>query len=90
MQIKEMDPELIKKILESQEDLLSPLVKAEHEILKNVTCPDCGSNESRRSVNPTTPFSNGAATPNYIFKCLKCSTEYSPKSGIILKPKPTL
>lgn len=82
---KEMDPEKIRELLKGHADILGPLAQKEEQVFRNLTCPNCRSGDLESSVNASRPFSKGSPLPNKILKCLRCSSELDPYSGILLK-----
>lgn len=86
MAIKEMDPDLARKLLEGQVDVLTPLTQKENEVFSSVACPHCSSSEVQVFVNRAAPFSKGSPLPNKLMKCLGCEAEFNPRNGIITSP----
>ena len=82
-QRKPLTQDEIWKLLEGQEDVLTPLVKKEQAFFRNSTCPSCGGSSHLPFVNPRRPFSQGSPLPNKILKCLQCETEFDPNSNLI-------
>jgi len=83
MHRKPLTQDEIWKLLEGQEDVLTPLVKKEQTFFRNCACPTCGSFSNSPFVNPRRPFSPGSPLPNTLLKCLQCQTEYDPNTNII-------
>jgi hypothetical protein len=82
---KEMDPELIRKALEGQQDLLAPEVAKEGAFFRNSTCPSCGGAGLSPTINAKKPFTPGVPLPNKILTCLGCGTEFDPYTRLILR-----
>lgn len=82
--LHEMDPELVRKLLEGHADVISPAVAQEQADLVGFDCPFCHSPTTAR-VNPKRPFSNGKILPNKVLICLKCGAEIDPNSRLIMK-----
>lgn len=94
-----MDPALIKELLEGHEDILTKAAKEDDEVFKNATCPNCGSGECKKTIpSPkvvegvdggmqivNSPFRGNSPTIQFYAECCICGTEFSPKTGIILK-----
>ncbi len=81
---KELDPEVIKKLLEGQEDLLTKEVQKEEAFFKNSYCPKCKSIYLESFVDPNKPFISGSPLPNKRLKCIDCRTEFNPYTKLIL------
>jgi len=81
---KELDPEVIWKALEGQEDLLAPEVKKEQALFRNTACPSCGAYELEQVLNAKRPFTPGLPLPNKTLRCMRCQTEFDPYSRLIL------
>jgi hypothetical protein len=62
-----------KKLLEGHRDILTPMVKAQHERLSQQSCPSCGG-RLELSLAPR-PFTANSPLPRYIGKCLSCKDE---------------
>lgn len=95
-----MDLDIIRALIEGQPDVLAEELKAESEFYKHVTCPMChtvGSCEKRlrppkvvieEDGTPevvSSPFSSGLALPQGYARCVHCSTDFDPYSGVISK-----
>lgn len=80
---KPLTQDEIWKLLEGQEDVLTPLVKKEQAFFRNCACPACGSFSHSQFVNPRRPFAPGSPLPNTLLKCLDCQTEFDPNSNLI-------
>ena len=81
--IKEMDPELVWKLLEGHENLLMPEVEKEQAFFRHVTCPNCNSVQHEVLLDSKNPFTVGSPLPNKILKCLTCNTEFEPYTRFI-------
>ena len=89
---KQLDPDEIRQILDSKDaegnklypDVLTPLIKSEEELFKNSSCPKCRASSVVPSLNTKRPFAPGSPLPNKILRCLVCSTEFDPRTGLIL------
>jgi hypothetical protein len=82
---KEMDPDLIRKALEGQVDVLTPLRKKEEALFRNASCPMCSSKECEEILNAQTPFTEGVPLPNKHLRCSQCRTEFDPYSMLITR-----
>lgn len=82
---KELDPDVARKALEGQQDLLTPEVRKEEAFFRNSSCPNCSAQSLEATINVKKPFSPGAPLPNKILRCLMCRTEFDPYSGLVLK-----
>jgi hypothetical protein len=85
MALREMDPELVWKLLEGHEDGLKPESDKEQAFFRHVMCPSCHSYTHEQFVNPKRPFSPGAVLVNKLLRCTECKTEFDPHSGLITK-----
>ncbi len=82
---KEMDPEVVRKLLEGHTDVLTPEAQKEQSIFRNSPCPLCKSYASNSQINPQRPWTPGSVLPNKILVCLQCNAEWDPFTGLILK-----
>mgnify|MGYP003409554983 CR=1 FL=1 len=88
---KQLDPEEIRRILDATDengnklypDVLTPLIKNEEELFKNSPCPKCGAYAASPTLNTKRPFVPHSPLPNKVLRCLSCSTEFDPRTGII-------
>lgn len=82
---KELDPDVVRKALEGQQDLLTPEVRKEEAFLRHCTCPNCNTSSFETMVNVRKPFSPGVALPNKILRCMGCRAEFDPYTRFIFK-----
>lgn len=82
---KEMDPEVVQKLLEGHENVIEPEISKEKAFLDSVPCPMCHEFHCEPRVNSKRPFVKGQSLSNKLLLCLNCSTEFDPHSRIILK-----
>ncbi len=82
---REMDPDIVHKLLEGQENVIAPEIEKEKAFLNSVPCPMCHQFRCEPRVNAKTPFVRGQLLSNKLLECLSCGTEFEPHSRIILK-----
>lgn len=82
---KELDQDEIRKLLEGQENVLTPELTREETFFRHVTCPMCRSSSHESFISSTRPFYAGSILPTKVLRCLSCSTEFDPYSGFITK-----
>jgi hypothetical protein len=94
--MKAMDPQLIRELLEEQEDILTPEIKAEEALYRHTRCPMCSKGDcEKRTYAPKvvmgengepiveqSPFSSGALPEGYAH-CIHCGTDFNPYTGMI-------
>jgi hypothetical protein len=94
--LKTMDPELIHKLLEGAEDILTPEVKAEETLYRNTRCPVCGHGECEKRIPApkvvagengelvvaVSPFGADVLPDGYAH-CIHCDTDFNPYTGMI-------
>ena len=80
---KPLTQDEIWKLLEGQEDVLTPLVKKEQVFFRNSACPICGAYSHSQTVNAHRPFSQGSPLPNIVLRCLQCQTEFDPNTNLV-------
>lgn len=80
---KELDPDVVLKLLEGQQDLLTPELKKEEAFFRNTSCPTCGERGLEAVLNEKRPFSPGVPLPNKFLRC-RCGTEFEPYTRLIL------
>lgn len=93
-----MDPQLIRQLLENEEDTLTAAAKAEDLVYKHTQCPVCGQSGCEKRYQapkividengaPTvlrSPFGSGPLPEGYAH-CIHCSTDFNPYTGLIFK-----
>lgn len=84
---KEMDPEVIQKLLEGHENVIAPEIFKEQNFLNSRPCPVCHQFNADARVNPKNPFVRGQILSNKILHCANCQTEFDPHTGIIIATK---
>lgn len=82
---KEMDPEVIRQLLQGHEDVLTSEVKKEETFFAHSTCPVCGGSKFSTHVNSTRPFTEGALLPNKLLYCMSCNTEFDPYTRFVTR-----
>jgi hypothetical protein len=98
-----MNPEIIRQLLKSEEDILSPAIKAEEALYRNTRCPMCRQdgcekrirapkimlNENGEPVVTTSPFGMGPLPDGYAH-CIHCGTDFNPYTGMIFKTEASM
>lgn len=100
---KPMDPDLIRKLIEGQPDVISQEAKAEEALYKNVECPMCGQMECEKKIRApkvvdvgdgpvlaVSPFVEGKALPQGYAHCIHCGTDFSPRTGVIMQTEASM
>lgn len=88
---KALEADEIRAILETKDeegnplypDVLTPLIKKEEELFKNSPCPKCSAYAATPILNSHRPFTPNSPLPNKILRCVVCSTEFDPHTGLI-------
>ena len=89
--LKALETAEIRAILDSKDedgnllypDVLTPLAQKEEELFKNSPCPKCAAYAATPILNTHRPFTPSSPLPNRILRCVVCSTEYDPRTGLI-------
>ena len=98
-----MDPELIRQLLKTEKDILSPAIKSEEALYRNTRCPMCGQDGCEKRVNPpkvimdergepvvvSSPFGLGPLPDGYAH-CVHCGTEFNPYTGMIFRTEASM
>jgi hypothetical protein len=96
MVFKTMDQAVIRKLLEEQEDILTPAIKSDRAFFNNTRCPMCGEGEcQKKSYEPKieigdngepivrqSSFGSGPLADGYAH-CIDCGTDFNPYTGMI-------
>jgi hypothetical protein len=80
---KELDPDVVLKLLEGQQDLLTPELKKEEALFRNTSCPTCGARGLEAVINEKRPFNPGVPLPNRFLRCI-CGTDFDPYTRLVL------
>jgi len=80
-----LDPETIRKLLEGQEDVLTPQIRKEQAYFRALPCPVCRNQATTSLIDGARPFSPGAILPNRVLVCTRCETEFDPYTGLVRK-----
>lgn len=87
---KEMDPDLIHKLMEGHENVIRPAIEKEQAYLGTIACPACGASSLEAQMNPKRPFTKGSILVNKVMICLTCKAEFEPDTRLISKaPSPS-
>jgi hypothetical protein len=94
-----MNPELVQQLLEGQEDILTPAIKAEEQLYKNTRCPVCGQDGCQKRIQAPkilitkegpsvvkSSFGSGPLPLGYAY-CIHCDTEFDPLTRVIYRTK---
>ena len=89
-------------MIEGEEDILTPEIKAEEALYRNTRCPMCGKGECEKRLNPVrsivdddgntaliTPFGSGMLPEGYAH-CINCGTDFNPYTGMIFKTEASM
>jgi hypothetical protein len=84
MLFKEMSRDLLSKIIEGEEDILSALVARDREIYDSASCPRCGGRcatevDAQRALKSSRPI------PRHNCRCLECKCLFEPFTGILIE-----
>jgi hypothetical protein len=104
MALRTLDPDIVRKLIDGVEDVITPAAESEAELYKSARCPRCfQSGYCVKRVDPPkvvmtrsgpelvqSPFvPNKLLTEGYA-KCTNCETEFCPRTGIIRHVEPFL
>jgi rubredoxin len=99
MALKTMDPAIARRLIEAEVDVITPAAKLDAELFKYCQCPVCGNQGADKVTMPPrivqnddgtmgvlrSPFSTSSPTIQGHARCPVCRTEYSPRTGVIIK-----
>jgi hypothetical protein len=93
-----MDQAVARKLIQNEKDIITPAAKVEAELFEHSICPKCGSEGANKITLPPkvvvtdesvhvvrAPFSGSSPLVQGYAACRTCGTEYSPRTGIIIK-----
>jgi len=84
MNLKQLDPKVIMKMLEGHEDVITPLQRERDQLYQSQSCPTCGGNAFDKVGDSRTMFRQGDVLPRYMLRCSNCDCVFDPHSGIQL------
>lgn len=104
MALRTLDPEVVRKMIEGVEDILTPAVEAEAKMYRDTRCPRCFQSgycvkkidAPKVVMTPegpevvASPFSPTQPLADGYAHCSNCDTDFCPRSGIIRYVEPFL
>lgn len=83
----EMDPDVIRKILEGQKDILTPLAEQREARYRRLTCPCCQSNDLKpvARTNSDGEIVVDGIIPHHRFECRVCDCYWDPETDLVLR-----
>jgi len=84
MSLKFLDPEIIQKLIEGHEDVLSPLARENEKYYASQACPRCGGS-CKKLADHRTMFNGDAPLPKFYLECLACGEQFDPHTGMIIR-----
>jgi hypothetical protein len=102
--LKTLDADLVRKLLEGVEDVITPAVEVETKLYREARCPRCFQSGYcvKKTAAPkivatphgpeviTSPFAPNRLLADGFAHCTNCDTEFCPRSGIIRHVEPFL
>lgn len=85
MNLKFLDPQITKKLLEGHKDIITPLATQRGNFYKMQSCPHCGGNALQKFGEPGSLFVDGDPIARYRLRCDNCDCEFDPHSGIVIR-----
>lgn len=89
MAFVEMDPEVVLRLVDGVEDILTPAVRKLDAFYRQFKCPTCGggcSKEIQVGPNGGHAFSDpDSPVARCLLRCQVCSTLFDPHSGLLLE-----
>lgn len=101
MAFKPLDPAIVRRLIESEEDVITPALKTEAALLEEVLCPVCGSKGADMVVTPAeievnehggfeikrSPFSKTSPILQGQARCRECQALFAPLSRVIVEQR---
>lgn len=84
MQLKILDPTLVRLLVKGEEDILTPRARGREMAISASPCPRCGT-ELRKSLNVKHVFTPDEPLPRILAECPECGFCYDPHTGIVLE-----
>ncbi len=83
MAFTEMDPDLVRTLLEGHQDTLSAEAEEEARYLSRLICPQCGEGEMSKKVRVDEPFVAGRPLAQWDAECPHCGCLFDPHIFLI-------
>ena len=80
MSFKPLDPEITRKLLQKEVDILTPAAQERNNLYQDLTCPCCGSMSLGAELNKA---SLNELVPRYFFQCTECACKFDPHTSLI-------
>ena len=85
MSFKTLDPEVVLKLLEGQEDVLTPEVKKLEAFYRQFKCPNC-KGSVRKEYSSGHAFSDpDTLVARALLRCIECDHLFDPHSGMTVE-----
>jgi|GEM_PF-2259964 len=84
MDLKFLDPEITRKLLEGHEDVVTKRAEDREKFYSAQSCPRCGGN-CRKLGNYHSMYRGEDILPKFYLECVACGEQFDPHSGIVLK-----
>lgn len=81
---KEMDPEVVWRLIEGHEDVLAPALKSREDFYSQFNCPRCKC-KLIKEFDPRTCFSGDGELPKALLRCPSCSYMIDPHTNLVVK-----
>ncbi len=81
---KEMDPELVRGLIEGYEDELTPASRAQDAFYRQFSCPRCKC-KLVKEVDSRTAFTGGGLVPKALLRCPNCRYLIEPYTRVVVE-----
>lgn len=85
MAFTEMDPNVVRALLDGHKDTLSAEAEEDDRYLSRLVCAQCGEGEMQREIRIDQPFVAGRALVQWDARCPHCGCVFDPHTFLIKK-----
>jgi len=83
MALKILPEHITRRLLQGEEDMITPEVAATQAIQDSTPCPRCGGH-FHKMLDPNRAFSADRALPRSFLQCVDCGYTYDPHTEIVI------
>jgi hypothetical protein len=81
---KELDPAIIRRVIQGYDDVLTPTAKADEAFYRQFSCPRCNGNMNKE-FNARSAFDGESLLPKALLRCPLCTLLLEPHTNVIVE-----
>lgn len=83
MNVKTLPQDVLRRLIEKEEDILGPMADADRTARATTPCPRCGG-PFHKQFDPQRAFSPDRPLPRAFYRCVDCGYTYDPHTGFVI------